>query len=80
MIQICPDIIPEFFIKRKRDRDIRIIEGLPEDSKLIRAYYEPRYDRYCLIFESEEFDDIPEGGVTPLFNPVFESIEVKNDK
>ena len=69
--------IVEFFIKHKRERVTKVIEGLPEGSKFLRAYYEPNTDTYYLLFESEEFEEVLEGAAIPIFNPVFESNEVK---
>lgn len=80
-IQITPQSISLLFIKYKNPRMIKIIKGLPEDAKFLRAYYNPVHDIFELIFESEEFQDIPKGAAIPFFEPVFRSVaEVISDE
>ena len=74
-VRAC-DIV-EFFIKRKRERTIRVTKGLPEDARFLRAYYEPNTDVYYLLFESDHFEEVLDGAVIPFFNPEFESNEVR---
>ncbi len=77
-IELSLHTIPEFFIKHKRGRTIKVIKGLPEDAKFLRAYYEANRDIYNLIFESDHFEEVPKKSVIPLFIPEFESSEVGN--
>ncbi len=70
------DAIVEFLIKRKRS--IRIIEGLPEDAKLLRAHYDSNTDQYYLLFESQEFEEVVEGAVIPFLDITFSYKEENN--
>ncbi len=54
--------------------------NLPKDAKFLRVYYSLGNDKYNLIFESEEFEEVPDGAMIPLFIPIFESSEVKDEK
>ncbi len=71
-VQIRVDMIVEFFIKHKREKTIKVIKGLPEDARFLRAYYEPHRDNYNLIFESDHFEEVLEGAAIPIFIPEFE--------
>lgn len=72
-IIIRADMIVELLIKKSRS--IRIIEGIPEDSKLLRAHYDANTDSYSLLIESQEFEEVLEGTAIPTFLPVFEARE-----
>ncbi len=72
-VQMRADWIVEFLIKRKRS--IRMIEGLPEDAKLLRAHYDSNTDQYFLLIESKEFEEVMKGAVIPFFDVVFEAKE-----
>ena len=72
-VQLGADWIVEFLIKR--NRSIRIIEGLPEDARLLRAHYDANMDVYNLLIESQEFEEVPELAVIPFFDCVFEAKE-----
>ena len=72
-IELQAHMIVEFFIKYKKERTIRIIKGLPEDARFLRAYYWPATDTYNLIFESDHFEEVPEGAAIPLLTPEYEA-------
>lgn len=71
-IEIRADMIVGFFIQYEEGRTTRVIKGLPEDARFLRAYYLPSNDTYNLIFESDHFEEVPEEAVIPIFIPEFE--------
>ncbi len=75
--QLRADWIVELLIKR--NRSIKMIEGLPEDAKLLRAHYDVNVDAYNLLIESKEFEEVPEFAVIPFFDCVFEAKEINDD-
>lgn len=67
-IKVTGCAIPGLFIK---GRVHECIEGLPEDAKFLRAWFEPSNDCFSLIFESESFEEVEEGNEIPIFMPEF---------
>lgn len=71
IIQITPELLSEMLIEG-REIHLKVENGLPEDVKFINGRY--IIDAFgCtviqLIYESEEFEDISEGGVVPILKP-----------
>ncbi len=42
--------------------------GLPRDATFIGMNYDAAYDRFALVFESEEFKQVPEGEPLPVID------------
>lgn len=45
--------------------DMTIVEGLPDDARLVDTWNEPARQRYVFMFESDEFPVVPEGETVP---------------
>lgn len=45
--------------------DMTVIEALPDDSRLVDMWNDPRRQTYNLVFESEEFPVVAEGAEIP---------------
>jgi len=52
------------------DYHIRVEHGLPEDAKFMACYYDHQRHVFQLLYESKEFEDIPEGDPLPTLEPV----------
>jgi hypothetical protein len=67
-IKVTGCAIPGLFIK---GRTHECIEGLPEDAKFLRAWFDSSNDCFSLIFESESFEDIRVGEQIPELRTEF---------
>jgi len=52
------------------DYHVKIEHGLPDDAKFCACHYDYGRNMFQLIYESETFDDIPEGTVMPILDAV----------
>lgn len=62
------ELVADFF---KCRGDIKVIKGLPEDARLLRAFYDRVNDSFSLLFESRDFQENLPGTAIPIFTPEF---------
>lgn len=55
----------------------KVIEGIPHDGKVIDVRFNAFNDKMDVLIESEEFDEIKEGTLTPVARIVLGSIDSK---
>ncbi len=72
IMQITPELVSQILIKGG-EIHVKVESGLPEDVKFINGRHVVNLHGNCvfeMIYESEEFEDIKEGGLLPLLRPV----------
>lgn len=71
-LEIMSDCLIPFFQQNQRAAVV-VKHGLPDDTALVRAFYEPYRDVLTLILCSESFSEVPEGDPVPSLDqePVF---------
>lgn len=67
-VKVTGEAIPGLFVKGRMHE---CVEGLPEDAKFLRAWFEPSNDCFSLIFESESFEDVQVGCQVPEIQVAF---------
>lgn len=51
---VTPEFLVDFF---KQNRNFRVVDGLPEDAKLVDVMYNLASNRFELVCTSSEFED-----------------------
>jgi hypothetical protein len=69
LLCVSPEIVLALLLNLNRDRRVTVA-GVPTDAKVVSAGYEIQMDCFVLRLESEEFEPIPEGGVSPFLNEI----------
>lgn len=70
-MQIMPELLSQTLIEGN-EIHVKVENGLPEDAKLINGRHVVNlYGNlvFELIYESEEFEDVEEGGLLPILKP-----------
>ena len=78
-LRLLPDKIPYFFMSQNLEFSRKIIKGLPKNTIFLRAYYDANKDSFSLVFQNEEFLEVPEGAAMPEFECEFK-INYKKEK
>ena len=67
------EVTPEFYL-HELGGDLRApcrIEGrIPDDAHVVRCHYDSWRNVLSLLVEHESFEEVPEGNVVPVGNPV----------
>jgi len=69
MVPFDPKFI-DLISTHRKEFHVIVESGLPEDARYITCYYRHDTDRWYLVYESDEFDEIIEGEVYPERLPV----------
>ncbi len=69
-------MLVELFKSKSLDELSRCTKGLPDDAKFVKGGIHDNFDKDCisLVFESEEFEDIPEGAEYPFIKVEYQRI------
>jgi len=51
------------------------VRGLPEDTRVVRCFYDDRLGEICLVVGSSEFEVVPDGYMPRFILPELEPIE-----
>jgi len=73
MVRVSPKLFTSF-LKGKNKKCEVIGNKLPDDAKFISAHFDWSKQEICLIYESKEFEKVPEGHLIP----VLDSLEIKS--
>lgn len=65
-------VSPQYFVGAFRQDEIhvKVTERLPDDAKYISCHYYVERDLFLIVIESEEFEDIREGGIMPYIKDI----------
>ena len=48
---------------------LRVLNGLPDDTRIDDCYWDGARDQFFFVLESEDFEHVGEGEVIPLLDP-----------
>ncbi len=68
ILEIETTALDLIFIKQPENSElhVEIVHSLPEDAKFLSCHYNHMRHIFQLIYESDEFEDISEGGMMPV--------------
>ena len=64
-VAVTPELVARLFSGRFEIT----AHALPSDARKIGAGYDPGRDEFWVLFTSEEFDEVPDGGTVPFLPP-----------
>ncbi len=72
ILQIPESALEMMFVKQPENGEIHlgVEHTLPPDARMLRCEYDYTVRRFNLIYESEEFAEVPEGDVLPILPAV----------
>jgi hypothetical protein len=54
--------------------DYEVTQGLPDDARLVGARHDPFTGIIQFLYSSDEFDEVEEGEIPPVFAPVLKNL------
>lgn len=69
-VPISPHLLYALFTKGEA-RYIQCVEGLPDKARFIGEHYDIQRDVYYLVFEADEWEEVPFGQQLPTLMPHF---------
>lgn len=69
IVPISPLLLHDLFTTNDRAMTIRCAEGLPPDARFVGHDYDFQRDMHFLVFESDEWEEVPEFEMLPIFVP-----------
>lgn len=60
IVELIPQFIAEF-VKTTEEPITISVKGVPADAKFLNAFYDHRKRVFCMVFEHDSFEDLPDG-------------------
>ena len=67
ILEVSADFLGWFFIRGTEIR-VKVEAGLPEDAAFCSCHYDHRRHIFQIVYGSEEFAEVCEGGIMPILN------------